>query len=64
MALDERTALEQYRLFSLYSWIAAVSTAAVGSQWQPIEIARAAMILTTRAIEDLAVVELLEQRLP
>ncbi len=64
VALDERTALEQYRLFSLYSWIAAVSTAAVGSQWQPIEIARAAMVLTTTAIEDLAVVELLEQRLP
>nr|WP_225933801.1 phosphotransferase [Mycolicibacterium pallens] len=64
VALDERTALEQYRLFSLYSWIAAVSTAAVGSQWQPIEIARAAMVLTTTAIEDLAVVELLERRLP
>ena len=62
--LDERTALEQYRLFSLYSWIAAVSTAAVGSQWQPIEIARAAMVLTTTAIVDLGVVELLEQRLP
>ncbi|WP_194163831.1 phosphotransferase family protein [Mycolicibacterium sp. P1-5] len=64
VALDERTALEQYRLFSLYSWIAAVSTAAVGSQWQPIEIARAAMLLTTTAIADLGVVELLETRLP
>ena len=64
VALDERTALEQYRLFSLYSWIAAVSTAAMGSQWQPFEIAYAAMVLTTSAIEDLGVVELLEQRLP
>jgi len=63
VSLDERTALEQYRLFSIYSWIAAVSTAAVGSQWQPIEIARVAMILTTTAIEDLRVVEFLEKRL-
>lgn len=63
VALDERTAAEQYRLFSVYSWIAATSTAAVGSQWQPIEIARAAMGLTTTAIEDLGVVELLEDRL-
>jgi hypothetical protein len=63
VALDERTAADQYRLFSVYSWIAAVSTAAVGSQWQPIEIARAAMILTTTAIEDLGAVDLLEDRL-
>lgn len=62
-ALDEHTAADQYRLFSVYSWIAAVSTAAVGSQWQPIEIARAAMILTTTAVEDLGAVELLEERL-
>jgi hypothetical protein len=61
--LDERTAADQYRLFSVYSWIAAVSTAAVGSQWQAIEIARAAMVLTTTAIEDLGVVELLEEKL-
>ncbi|TDO15084.1 phosphotransferase family enzyme [Mycobacterium sp. BK086] len=63
VGLDERTAADQYRLFSVYSWIAAVSTAAMGSQWQPIEIARAAMILTTTAIEDLGAVDLLEERL-
>ncbi|SBS78428.1 conserved hypothetical protein [uncultured Mycobacterium sp.] len=63
VALGERTAADQYRLFSVYSWIAAVSTAAVGSQWQPIEIARAAMVLTTTAIEDLGAIELLEDRL-
>ncbi|MCX2929190.1 phosphotransferase [Mycobacterium sp. CVI_P3] len=62
-SLDERTAVDQYRLFSVYSWIAAVSTAAMGSQWQPAEIARAAMLLTTTAIEDLGVIELLETRL-
>ena len=61
--VDEATAREQYRLFSVYSWIAATSTAAMGSKWQPIEIARPAMIRTTEAIEDLEAVGLLEERL-
>lgn len=41
-ALDEQTALDQYRIFSIYSWIAAVSTAAMGTQWQPVEVTRPA----------------------
>ena len=61
--LDAATAREQYRLFSVYSWIAATSTAAMGSTWQPIEIARPAMIRTTEAIDDLDAVGLLEERL-
>lgn len=61
--VDDATAREQYRLFSVYSWIAAASTAAMGSQWQPIEIARAAMIRTTEAVDDLDAVGLLEERL-
>ncbi len=63
VALDERTAHEQYRLFSVYSWIAAASTAAMGAQWQPVEVSRAAVISTTQAIEDLDAVGLLEERL-
>jgi aminoglycoside/choline kinase family phosphotransferase len=63
VALDEQTAHEQYRLFSVYSWIAAASTAAMGSQWQPIDVARAAMVSTTQAIADLDAVGLLEERL-
>ncbi|MGE2718731.1 phosphotransferase family protein [Mycolicibacterium celeriflavum] len=63
VALEESVAHEQYRLFSVYSWIAAASTAAMGSQWQPIEVSRAAMVSTTQAIEDLDVVGLLESRL-
>jgi hypothetical protein len=47
------TARKQYRLFSVDAWIAATSTAAMGCQWQPIEIARAATIRTTEAVEDL-----------
>ena len=61
--LDAATAGQQYRLFSVYSWIAATSTAAMGSKWQPVEIARAAMIRTTEAIDDLDAVGLLEERL-
>jgi aminoglycoside phosphotransferase (APT) family kinase protein len=62
-AVDDSTAREQYRLFSVYSWIAATSTAAMGSQWQPIEIARPAMIRATESVEDLDAVGLLEERL-
>ena len=61
--VDDATAREQYRLFSVYSWIAATSTAAMGSKWQPIEIARPAMIRATEAVEDLDAVGLLEERL-
>ena len=61
--LDERTVHDQYRLFSIYSWIAAVSTAAMGTQWQPVEVTRPALISTTAAIEDLDVVGLLNERL-
>ena len=63
VALDEHTALQQYRLFSVYSWIAAASTAAMGSQWQPIDVSLAAMASTTQAVEDLDAIGLLEERL-
>jgi hypothetical protein len=61
--LDDTTARDQYRLFSVYSWIAATSTAAMGSKWQPIEIAKPAMVRTTEAIDDLDAIGLLEERL-
>ncbi len=61
--LDAETAYTQYRLFAVYSWIAAASTAAMGSQWQPIDVSLAAMASTTQAIEDLDSVGLLEERL-
>ncbi|MET0901462.1 MAG: phosphotransferase [Mycobacterium sp.] len=62
-ALDTAVAHQQYRLFAVYSWIAAVSTAAMGSSWQPFDIAHAAMLLTTRAIEDLDAIGLLQEQL-
>jgi thiamine kinase-like enzyme len=51
--LDAASAWEQYRLYAVYSWNSAVSTAAMGSRWQPEARAHAAMLRTTTAIEDL-----------
>jgi aminoglycoside phosphotransferase (APT) family kinase protein len=61
--LDERRAFEQYRLFSLYSWVSATTTAAMGDRWQPIEIGRSAMVRTSEAIGDLEVIDLLDEQL-
>jgi hypothetical protein len=54
---------EQYRLFAVYSWISATTTAAMGSRWQPAEVARVAMERTTQAVIDLDVLGLLRERL-
>jgi hypothetical protein len=56
-------AWEQYRLYAVYSWNSAVSTAAMGSRWQPEARAHAAMLRTTAAIEDLDSLSLLERKL-
>jgi hypothetical protein len=56
-------AWEQYRLYAVYSWNSAVSTAAMRSRWQPEAGAHAAMLRTTTAIEDLDSVSLLERML-
>ena len=61
--LDAGLAQEQYRLFSIYSWIAATTTAAMGSKWQPAEVAQRATICATDAIIDLDVLGLLDDRL-
>jgi hypothetical protein len=61
--LDADLAQEQYRLFSIYSWIAATTTAAMGSRWQPAEVARQATVRATEAIIDLDVLGLLDDRL-
>jgi hypothetical protein len=61
--LDAEAVWDQYRLYAVYSWNSAVSTAAMGSRWQPEARAHAAMLRTTTAIEDLDSVALLEERL-
>jgi hypothetical protein len=63
VTLDETLAREQYRLFSIYSWIAATTTYAMGSKWQPAEAGRRATDRTTQAIIDLDVLGLLADRL-
>ncbi len=50
-------------MFSVYSWISATTTAAMGSQWQPAEVGRRAMERTTQALIDLDVLGLLSERL-
>ncbi len=55
-------AMEQYRLFSIYSWIAATTTAAMGSKWQPADVGCRATERTTQAIVDLDVLGLLADR--
>jgi hypothetical protein len=53
----------QLRLFAVFSWVSATSTAAAGSRWQPESRAVAAMQRTTMAVDDLDSVGLLEELL-
>jgi hypothetical protein len=64
VTLDAATATEQYRLFSIYSWVSATSTYAMGSTLQPLEVGQKATERTTQAIIDLDVLNLLQERLP
>ncbi|MBV8952347.1 MAG: phosphotransferase [Actinobacteria bacterium] len=63
VALGNDVVEEQYRLFCVYSWVSAVSTAAMGARWQPERLAHGAMQRTTQALADLDVPELLARRL-
>ena len=36
--LDPAEAWNQYRLFAVYSWVAAAATAGMGSKWQPLQV--------------------------
>ena len=42
VTLDADKAWERYRLFAIYSWLAATTTLAMGSKWQPERIGLAA----------------------
>ncbi len=61
--LDRGTAWDQYRLHAVYSWVAATSTAGMGSQWQPISIGLSATRRATAACAHIDSVGLLESRL-
>jgi hypothetical protein len=61
--LDAGTAWEQYRLFAVYAWASATSTAGVGTRWQPEEVGRGGMESATAAVDDLDSIGLLEELL-
>jgi len=63
VVLDADTAWEQYRLYAVYSWVSATSTAAVGNRWQAAKIGQGGMRRATASIEDLDTVGILEDRL-
>jgi hypothetical protein len=63
ISIDAALVDRQYRLFAVFSWVSAASTAAMGSRWQPSERAIAAMRRTTTAVEDLDSVGLLRELL-
>jgi len=56
-------AWEQYRLFAVYAWSSATSTAGVGSRWQPEAYGRQGMEAATTAIDDLDSIGLIESLL-
>lgn len=58
--LDAEVAWEQYRLFAVYAWSSATTTAGVGGRWQPEAYGRAGMEAATQAVDDLDSVALLE----
>jgi hypothetical protein len=61
--LDPGAAWDQYRVFAVYSWVAATATAGMGSKWQPIEIGLSATERATRACMHLDSAGLLESLL-
>jgi aminoglycoside phosphotransferase (APT) family kinase protein len=52
-------AWDQYRLFAVYSWVSATSTAGMGSKWQPLHIGLGGTKRATAACEHLDCVGLL-----
>jgi len=58
--LDLGAAWEQYRLFAVYSWVSATSTAGMGSKWQPLHIGLGGTKRATAACDQLGCVDLLE----
>jgi len=61
--LDEATAWDQYRLFAVYAWVSATSTAGVGERWQSAAVGQGGMARATAALEDLDAVGYVESRL-
>lgn len=56
--LDEGAAWDQYRMFSVFAWVSATTTAAMGTKWQRPELSHDAMVRATAAVEDLDAIDL------
>jgi hypothetical protein len=63
VGLDGDDGWEQYRLFAVYSWVCATSTAGMGAKWQPLHIGLGGTVRATEACEHLDCVGLLEHML-
>ena len=61
--VDVDVTWDQYRLFAVYSWVCAASTAGMGSAWQPLHIGLGGTRRATAACEHLDCVALLEREL-
>ena len=61
--IDAAKAWEQYRLFAVYSWVAATATAGMGSKWQPLDVGLSATRRATAACAHLDSAGLLESLL-
>ena len=63
IAVDPDAVWDQYRLFAVYSWVSATSTAGMGSKWQPLHIGLAGTKRATAACASLGCMPLLEHLL-
>jgi aminoglycoside phosphotransferase (APT) family kinase protein len=63
VGLDPVAGWDQYRLFAVYSWVAAASTAGMGAKWQPLHIGLGGTLRATAACEHLDCTSLLEHLL-
>ena len=61
--LDPAEAWDQYRLFAVYSWVAATATAGMGSKWQSVDIGVSGTKRTTAACAHIDSAGLLESLL-
>jgi Ser/Thr protein kinase RdoA (MazF antagonist) len=51
----------RYRLHVIYAWVAATTTASMGSRWQPVEVGRLGMTRATETCADLETIEAFRQ---
>ena len=54
---------DRYRCCVLYAWVAAATTASMGSRWQPIEVGMLGMTRATDACADLDTLGALRDRI-